>query len=187
VGLLGPGVEAADVIDELRFVANLFGRSLGRDLRQESLGVRNVELLGNSARDELGQKRMEATDHPGAMTAEVPVALGQQAQDCRVISLFDAAQIRSTKGGNGDREGVVGVVLVGTPCGEHADARGQGGRDIEHLFTPGNQLLGQQVAQAASRLDGPGPLLERLGPTDQLVDLAPGRSDPDARDLVRPR
>ena len=36
------------------------------------------------------------------------------------------------------------------------------------------QLLGQQVAEAAGRLDGPGALLEWLGPAQQLVHLTTG-------------
>ena len=127
---------------------------------------------------------MEATDHPGAMAAEVHIALGQEPQDLGVISRLDAAQVRGPKGRDGDREGVVGVVLVGAPGGEHPDARGQGGRHVEDLLAPGDELLGQQVAQPTGRLDGPGPLLEGLGPAHQLFHLAPGGPHLDARDLV---
>ena len=127
---------------------------------------------------------MKATDHPGAMTAEVHVALGEESEHFAVVGRFDAAQVRSPKGSYGDRVGVVGIVLVGASRGQHPDARGQGGRHIEYLLAPGDQLLGQQVAQPTGRLDGPGPLLKRLGPAHQLIHLAAGGPDLDARKLV---
>ena len=67
---------------------------------------------------------------------------------------------RCPQSSNGHRVGIVGVVLVGAPRGQHPDPRGQGGRHVEHVFAPGYELLGQQIAQATRRLDGPGALLE---------------------------
>jgi hypothetical protein len=80
--------------------------------------------------------------------------------------------------------GIVGVVLVRPLGGQHPDARGQGGRDVEDLFASSHQLLGQQIAKASCGLDGPGALLEALGPVDELFHLATGRSHLDARELV---
>ena len=53
-----------------------------------------------------------------------------------MVSGLDAAQARGPKGGDSDREGVVGVVLVGTTGAEHPDPRGQGGRNVEDLLAP---------------------------------------------------
>ena len=118
------------------------------------------------------------------MAAEVDIALGQEPEDLGVVSHLDAAQARGPKGGDSDRVRVIGVVLVGTTGGEHSDARGQGGRDVEHLFAACHELLGQQVAHSAGRLDGPPPLLERLGPAHELFDLTTGRTHLDAGDLI---
>jgi hypothetical protein len=127
---------------------------------------------------------MESTHDPSSVAAEVDIALGQDPKDLRVVSWFDAAQARGPKGGDSDRVGVIGVVLVRTTGREHSDARGQGGRDVEHLLTSRHELLGQQVAHPAGRLDGPLPLLERLGPAHPLFDLTTGGAHLDARDLI---
>ena len=101
-----------------------------------------------------------------------------------MVSGLDTAQVRSPKGSDRDRAGVVGVVLVRATGGEHPDARGQGRGYVEDVLAPGDELLGQQVAQPTGRLDGPGALLERFGPGDQLVHLAAGGPHLDARELV---
>ena len=75
---------------------------------------------------------MESTHDTSPMAAEVDIALGQEPEDLGVVSRFHAAQARGPKGGDGDRVGVIGVVLVGTTGGEHSNARGQGGWDVKH-------------------------------------------------------
>ncbi len=144
----------------------------------------NVQFLGDSARNQLGQEGVEAAHDPRPVAAEVDIALGQDPEHLGVVSRFDAAQARGPKGGDGDRVGVIGIVLVGTTGGEHSDARGQGGWDVEHLFALRHELLGQQVAQSAGRLNGPPPLLEGLGPADELFDLTTGRTHLEAGDLI---
>jgi len=101
-----------------------------------------------------------------------------------VIGRLDLAKRRRPQGGNGDRVGIVRVVLVGSFGGQHPDARGQGGRHIEDLLPTGHQLLGQQVSHAAHRLDGPGALLKRLCPRQELVDLTSRRPHLDAGNLI---
>jgi hypothetical protein len=183
---LGLLVESAHVVEKLEghVVAHLHGWRLGRDVGQEPLGVRNVHFLGDSARSELGQEGMETTHDSSPMAAEVDIALGQEPEDLGVVSHLDVAQARGPKGRHRDRVSVVGVVLVGTTGGEHSDARGKGGRDVEHLFTPCHELLGQQVAHPAGRLDGPPPLLERFGPAHELFDLTTSGTHLDAGDLI---
>ena len=70
------------------------------------------------------------------MTAEVHVALGEEPKDLGVVSGLDAAQIRGPKGSDGDRAGIIGVVLVRAPGGEHPDARGQGRGYVEDVLAP---------------------------------------------------
>ena len=101
-----------------------------------------------------------------------------------MVGHLDAAQARGPKGSHGDRVGVVRVVLIGTTGGEHPDPRGQSGRNVEHLFATCHELLGQQVAHPAGRLDGPPPLLEGLGPTHELFDLTTSGTHLDAGDLI---
>ena len=50
---------------------------------------------------------MKTTNHPGAMTAEILVALGEDAQDLAVVSGFDVAQVRAAMA----TAGTMGIVL----------------------------------------------------------------------------
>ena len=89
---------------------------------------------------------MEPADYPGSMTVNVHVALGQEAQNFTMVGSLDAPKFRCTQGGNRNRAGIVGVILVGATGGEHPDTRSQGGRNVEHIFGPGHELLSQQIA-----------------------------------------
>ena len=103
---------------------------------------------------------VEPTDNPGSLITNVHVALGQEAQDFSMVSSLDGTKHWRPQGGNGNRVGIVGVVLVGTIAGQHPDPRCQGGRNVEHVFALGHELLGQQIAQSTRRLNGPGARLE---------------------------
>ena len=127
---------------------------------------------------------METTDDPRPVTAEVEVALGQKPQYLAMVRGLDRAKPRCPKRRNGDRVSIIGVVLVRPLGGEHPDARRQGGRHIEHVFTPSDELLGQKIPQPAGRLDGPGALVEWLRPTHQLVHLSTGGTHLEARELI---
>jgi hypothetical protein len=62
---------------------------------------------------------------------------------------------------NAGRQGVVEVVVLRLARTEHAHSRRQRRRDIDDVFARGHQLLSQQVAQTARRLDRPSPLREQ--------------------------
>jgi len=49
--------------------------------------------------------------------------------------------------------GIVGVVLLGPGGIEHPHPGRQGGGHIHHVFTRGDQLLGEQIAVAVGGLD----------------------------------
>jgi hypothetical protein len=53
----------------------------------------------------------------------------------------------------------------------------KGGRDVEHMLTGIDELLGEQIAETAGGLDGPGALGEGLGLGEQLGRLLAGRPD----------
>jgi len=112
--LLQLRVEAAHVVEELegQVEAEFLDRVLRRDLGHQTLGVRNVHFLGNSARGQPGEEGVKATDDPGAVIADVHVPLGQQAQDLGVVGRFDDTKRRGSHRRDGDRMGVVGIVLV---------------------------------------------------------------------------
>jgi hypothetical protein len=91
-------------------------------MREQGLGVRNVEFLGNSARSELGQQGVETTDRPDPLDPNVVIALGQQTEHLCMIGRLDGSKSWGAQGGDGDRMGIVGVVLVRPLGGEHPDA-----------------------------------------------------------------
>ena len=81
------------------------------------------------------------------------------------------------------RQGVVGVVLLRLARTEHADSRRQRRRDVDDVFARGHQLLSQQVAQTARRLDRPPPLREQRRPLQQVHALLFRGSDPELGEL----
>src|SRR5580704_2991514 len=127
---------------------------------------------------------MEPTDHPAPLVPDVAIALGQEAQHLRVICRLHRFEPPGAQSSQSNREGIVGVVLVRTCGGQYPDPRSQCRWHVEDRLTAGYELLGQQVAKSAGGFDGPGPLIERLGPTEQLVNLAPGGTHLDTREWL---
>ncbi len=82
------------------------------------------------------------------------------------------SQRRCPQRGHRHRQRVVGVVLVRSSRAQHPDPRRQRGRHVDDVLARRDELLGQQIAEPAGRLDRPRPLLERLRPRQQLRHLA---------------
>jgi hypothetical protein len=140
-------------------------------------GVRSVEFLGDSARFKVGQGGMEPGHDDVAQPPDLVIPLGQQTQHLSMIGRLDRSEPRRSLGGDGHGQCVVRVVLVGLSGTKHSHPRSQGGRHIKDPFAGTHQLLGQQVAEPAGRLDSPGALTERLRPGQQLHDLLAGGPD----------
>ena len=121
---------------------------------------------------------MQPADDLGAAAAQVPVALGPDLQHRRVIIGPDLPHAGRPQRGNGHRPGIVGIVLVRVPGGQQPDPRAELGRHIQHPLTRRQELLGQQVAQAAGALDRPGPLRPGRGPGQQPLRLGSAGADP---------
>ena len=62
------------------------------------------------------------------------------------------------------------------PGGQQPDPGGQLRLHVNDSLAGGDELLGQQVAEAAGTLNRPRPLLERCRPGDQPLDLIGRRS-----------
>jgi hypothetical protein len=77
---------------------------------------------------------------------------------------------------------VVGVGLVGAAGVEEPDPGRQGRGDINHGLAGGNELLGEQRAELAGRLDGPRAGFEVGGEAEQPLPLAPVGDDPKLAD-----
>jgi hypothetical protein len=71
-------------------------------------------------RSELQKSSVQTGHHTGA---QIDIALGQQAKDGGVVDPLDCSQPRSSQRGDGERAGVVGVVLVRPTGAEHPVVR----------------------------------------------------------------
>ena len=67
---------------------------------------------------------------------------------------------RRAQRGDGDRAGVVGVVLVGVTGSQQTHPGGQLRLHVDDTLAGGDELLGEQIAEPAGALDRPRPLPE---------------------------
>jgi hypothetical protein len=78
------------------------------------------------------------------------------------------------------RPGIIRVVLIRLARRQHPNPRSQHRRHIDDVFTAGNQLLGQQVAEPTGGLDRPHPdavTVNVSGPVQEPSNLIPVRRD----------
>jgi hypothetical protein len=106
------------------------------------------------------------------MVADVGVALGEQAQHFAVTDRLDSPQTRGAQRGDGGRPGVVGIVLVRVACGQQPRSGCERGGHVDDGLARRDELLGEQIAESAGRLDRPRTRRERFRPRHQLLDLA---------------
>ena len=172
-GLADPGVDAAQVLDEGRgeLAAGCRYRVRRCDRSEDLRGLACGDRLGDAARNQLAQHGMQPADDLGTAAAQVPVPLGPDLQHRRVIIGPDLPDASRPQRCDGHRPGIVGVVLVHIASGQQPDPRAELGRYIQHPLTSGQQLLGQQMPQAAGALDRPGPLRPGRGPFQQPLRL----------------
>jgi len=107
---------------------------------------------------------MKPVDDPPALCGELVPAVRQQPEHPGVVLGSHPTQIGAALGYRGDGLGVdpvglpaVAPVELARPCGKHR-------RDVDHDLAGGNELLGEQVAQAVRALDRPGALGPVAGP-----------------------
>jgi len=154
------------VIDEGRGELAAGGRDrVRRSDRSEGLrGLACGDRLGDAAGDQLAQHGVQPADDLGAGPAQVPVALGPDLQYRGVIigpGLPDPGRAQRR---DRHRPGIAGIVLVHIASGQQPDPRAELGRHIQHPLTRSQQLLAQQMTQAAGAPDRPGPLRPGRGP-----------------------
>ena len=123
------------------------------------------------AGDQLAQHRVQAADDLRAAAGQVTAALGPDLEHRRVVIGPGFADAGRAQRGDGDRAGVVGVVLVHVPGGQQPDPGAQLGLHVQDPLAGRQQLLGQQVPQASGSLDRPGPLRPGRGPFQQPLRL----------------
>ncbi|MBW3612175.1 MAG: hypothetical protein KY438_11740 [Actinobacteria bacterium] len=175
---LQPGdvsVEAADVADVLACQTLAFDGDevVGAHATQDHAGVLGAEAHRRPAGQELPEQHVQSTHRLGARRGQCLMAVGEHAHHRAVLVGGHSTQPAVAQPGDGGGQRVVGVVLGGLGRAEQPDPRRQGGWDVDDVLAGGNQLLGQQTAEAGSRLDRPGSLhAERLGPRQEPLGLA---------------
>ncbi len=173
-GLADLGVDAAQVLDERggELAAGRIHGPCGRDRVQQPGGGRRGDRLRDPAGDQLAQHRMQPAHHLGTGPAQVTVPFGPHLQHRRVIIGHGLPDTRRAQRRDGHRPGVIRVVLVRVAGGQQPHPRAELRLDIQHPLSCGQELLGQQVTQAAGALDRPGPLRPGRSPGQQLLRLA---------------
>jgi hypothetical protein len=77
-----------------------------------------------------------------AERGQLPVAAGPDPQHQRVVIGGDLRAGGRAQRGDGDRAGVIGIVLIRRPGGQQPDPGAELGLDIQHLLACGDELLG---------------------------------------------
>jgi hypothetical protein len=113
------------------------------------LGRRSRDFLGDPGRDELGDERVEPVGGAVPFASEVEVPLGQDPQHDPMVGGLHGRQARRSERGDGDRAGVVGVVLVRPSRTEKPHPRRQRRRHVDDVLAGVDELLGEEVAEPA--------------------------------------
>ncbi len=169
------GVDPAQVRQVLvgEVVPGLPGRAIRLVRVQDRGGPVRGDDLGDAAGGELAQHGVQPAGGLGAQRGQLAVPAGPDPQHGRVVIGADLVADGRAQRGNRDRAGVIRVVLVRCP-GDSSRTRAPSLGWTSTTCSPAaTQLLGQQVAQAAGALDGPGPLRPARRPLEQPAGLAP--------------
>jgi len=127
---------------------------------------------------------VETVRYPVPFPAEVTIALRQDPQHHPMIGALDRSETRRAHRRDGDRAGVVRVVLVRLPRPQQPHPRRQRRRHIDDALAGVDELLGEEVAEPASGLDRPRPFLERCRPSHQAIHLGLRRPNLEAGELA---
>ena len=130
------------------------------------------DLLGHTAGHQLAQHGVQPAGDLGAGPAQIPVSLGPHLQHRRVIVTPGLPDTARAQRRDGNRAGIVGIVLVNVSRREQPHPGGQLRLHVQHPLTRGQQLLGQQMAHTLSAPGRPGPLRPGVRPRQQLLRLA---------------
>ena len=129
---------------------------------------------------------MQPVDRSAPFAGQLVAAVRQQPQHATVIIRGDAGEIGALSGDERDGAGVdaVGLAAVSRLEGPHPRREGRG--HIDDVLAGGDELLGQQLAQAAGALDAPAALGPLRRPDQQLLRCRAGCSQSDRGGLDAP-
>ena len=181
-------VEAAHVDEEVSGHVLALGLDAvaGTDLSEQGGGGLGVELGWRSAGDQVAQMSVRPVDRLAPFAGQLVAAVRQQPQHATVIIRGDAGQIGALSGDERDRAGVdaVGLGAVSRLEGPHPRREGRG--HVDDMLAGGDELLGQQLAQAAGAFYAPAALGPLRRPNQQLLRCRAGCSQSDRGGLDAP-
>jgi hypothetical protein len=111
--------------------------------------------------------------------AEIAMSFHQQLQHLGVVVDAHRAQCVVTQRRDRDGSGVVRIVLLGTARSQQSGACRQHGGHVDDGLAGGDELLSEEVAEPAGRLDCPHSIRECCRPAPQLIGLRAAGSNPD--------
>ena len=159
-------VEAPHVGEEVsgHLLAFGFDAVSGAHFGEQSCGGLGAELGWSAAGDQVAQVSVQPVDHAAPLPGQLVAPIRQQPQHAVVIVRADSREIGSLGGDDRDRAGVdvVGLAAVARVEGPHPRRQGRG--HVDDVLADGDELLGQQLAQAASALDRPAALWPLFSP-----------------------
>jgi hypothetical protein len=135
-----------------------------------------------SARCELGEQPVEATDSLGAQRTELIAAVRQQAQAHQHAVGSHGNDAAAIQCGESDRDGVIDVCLAAVPLGVDPHSSSQLGWHVKYDLAVDEESLGQGSTGAVTPLDCPPSLLPSCAELTQLPVTGRGVGKPLACD-----
>ncbi len=158
----------------------------GAHLSEQGGGGLGAELGWRSVGDQVAQMSVQPVDCAAPFAGQLVAAGRQQPQHATVIIRADAGEIGALSGDERDRAGVDAVGLAAVARLEGPHPRREGGGHVDDMLADGDELLGQQLAQAAGALDAPAALGPLRRPAQQLLRCRAGCSQSDRGGLDAP-
>jgi hypothetical protein len=122
-------------------LARLLHGCLCPEAREHSGGLVARQPTTGPTRDDASQQSVEATHRLGVERRQVLVPVPQKPQHGDVVFGDHRPKPWRTECGNGDRERIVGIVLLGLARCQHPHPGRQRRRDVEDLLADADKLL----------------------------------------------
>jgi hypothetical protein len=178
-------VDALQVCDQI--ACQLQFRLCDRGIRYQTghhfASLAGAQLFAHSAGNQLAQQRVQPADDLGAQPAQIVIAARPDPHHHRLALGAEHRQVLAAQRGDGDRAGVVLVVLVDLAAVQQPHSGGQFRRHVHHALVGSDQLLGQQIPKPARSLDRPAARRPASGPLQQHLGLSSRSPHPDPPQL----
>jgi hypothetical protein len=138
--------------------ACLAGQVSGSHGSEDRLGLQGGDVLLRLPRGELGEQPVQPVDGLDPSSGQFLTVIDQHPQRFELDVIGQHPQPGRTDRDHGDRVRVMGVGLAVVAGVEQPRPCRQFGRHVDHVFTIGQQPLGQRPAGAVAALDRPDPV-----------------------------